>query len=239
MKYLNLIIAFLFIHSLSAQYSDIDNTVVFNYDIDYDVTLDTSIAINKNHVLSDYIVAQDEDYIEWLYRLNDKKNESSNKEMLKSNIISDKGQGNSLIFTLTRDGEIMYDTIANLVEINIESKPKKIGFFRKIWNKITMPNVRKILDDQNIQGSLPEGCMSWVSVSRSRLKCGIEIVKPSSEVVMVLKNKEDEVVHTFVDGILHRGWNNYKWNRGNNKKGSYLLSITVDGECMTQNVKID
>lgn len=239
MKYLNLIIAFLFIHSLSAQYSDNDNTVVFNYDIEYDVALDTAIAVNKNHELSDYILAQEEDYIEWLYRLNEKKNRSARKEVLKANIINDKGQGNSLIFTLTKNGEMRYDTIANMVEINVESKPKKIGFFRKLWNKISMPNVRKILDNQNIQGSLPEGCMSWVSVSRGRLKCGVEIVQPSSEVTMVLKNNNDEVVYTFADGILHRGWNNYKWNRENHKKGTYLLSITVDGQSMTQNVKIE
>ncbi len=239
MKYLNLAIAFLMLNSLSAQYSESENTVVFHYDIDYKVELDTTISLNRDHVLSDYIVDQGEDYVEWVYRLNEQRNKSSKKGTFKTNLVNDKGVQNSLVFSLTKNGEMRYDTLSNMVDINMHSKPKKMGFFRKLWNRITMPNVRNLLDKQDIKGSLPEGCMSWVSVSGSRLKCGVEIIKASSEVTMVLKSKNDEIIHSFAQGTLHRGWNNYKWNRGDHKKGTYILSITVDGQTMTQNINFD
>lgn len=238
MKLLTFIFSLALLTNLSAQYSESESSIMFNYDIDYEVQFDTSIMINSDHVYSQYLSEQDDEYIQWVYQLNEQRNKSIKKEGDKTSILSNKAEKNSLIFTLIKDGEIRFDTLSNLVEINLDSKPKKIGFFAKLWNKIRMPSISKVLDDQNIQGSLPEGCMTWVNPNSRRLKCGLEIVQPSSEVTMVLINDEGEIVHTFADAILFRGWNNYRWNRENHRKGKYTLSVTVDGVCMTQDVKI-
>jgi len=238
MKYLNLVIAFLSMTTLHAQYSDKDAEVLFNYDIDFTVALDTTIDINRDHVYADYLADQNDDYIQWVYQLNERRNESIKNESAKTDLIDDRGGENSLVFTLVDDNGVRYDTLSNLVSIDISKKPEKIGFFRKLWNKIRMPNVDRILEEQNIQGSLPEGCMSWVSANKNRLKCGVEIIQPSSEVRMELINSSGVVVHIFADGTLYRGWNNYEWDREDHKKGIYTLSITVDGVCMTQDVRI-
>lgn len=236
MKYLILILVLLSFNSLQAQYSEIDNTVVFNYDIDYSVELDTTISINRDHKLSNYIADQGKDYVEWVYRLNEQRNKST---AFDANLINDNGDQNTLVFTLTENGETTFDTLVNKVNININSKPKKIGFFRRLWHKIRMPNIRSLINKIDIEGSLPEGCMSWTNVSGSRLKCGVEIVKPSSTVSIFLKDRNKQVVYTFVEGTLHRGWNNYEWNRGDYDKGLYFLEITVDGQTMTQGVNFD
>lgn len=238
MKYFNLIIALLCITNLAAQYSESENTIMFNYDIDYEVQFDTSLAVNSDHVYSEYLSTQDDEYVQWVYQLNEQRNKSIRSQEGKSSIVSDKEEKNSLIFTLVKNGEVRYDTVSNLVEINLGKKPNKIGFFRKLWNKIRMPNVGNILDEQNLVGSLPKGCMSWVNANDRRLKCGVEIIQPSSDVTMVLFNDKGSVVHTFADETLYRGWNNYRWNRGDHKKGIYTLKITVDGESLSQDVKI-
>ncbi len=66
-----------------------------------------------------------------------------------------------------------------------------------------MPSVSNILDEQNIKGTLPDGCMTWVNANKKRLKCGLEIVQPAAEVTMVLLNAKGEVVHTFADETLY------------------------------------
>lgn len=221
------LMAFLF--TSLALYSQTDQS------LDYKVSLDFEIKENRNHTHSNYFKQQGETYPQWLYTLN-KTNEI---EFWKNNgpkrLVTNSGSNNSLIFTKTyEDGNVVLDTVRNSLHTgDIEVQRDFLGIRKFFAGFRAKRSLRKL----NLEGNLPEGCMSFVSTNRRGLKCGVQIAKNDSKVKIELR-KKDKAIEVLVDGNLKKGWNNFEWKRGQYKKGDYTLIFTVDDHTMSQNVEI-
>lgn len=215
----------------------------------YQVSLDTQIAINNAHPYIDLFSSKDDLYIAWLYATNKKNMKNTPKYANPAVIVDDSDGNNSLIFTLANENGIRYDTLRNSVHEVYESRSQsllnKLRGLSKIFGKDggwSMIGKKKysyrnndMLDFQDLQGSLPEGSMMYLEDKNWGLKFGVKISEFQSQVKITITNEAGSQVSTVVDKELRRGWNNFKWKRKQLPHGMYNISVTIDGHTMTQN----
>lgn len=209
---------------------------------DYVVSLDPSIKTNRSHPYIDHISSQDELYIAWIYAINKKNMQNTPEYEDPAVIINDQDGNNSLIFTLEKKGVITYDTLRNSIhDLSKEkegtwAKLKRIKdqFLKTIGSKCQDAS-SDFLRDQDLRGSLPKGSMMWHEDKRWGLAFGVKVPNQGAHVQILISDRNGNEVTTIIDKPLRKGWNNFKWKRGQNPRGTYNISITIDGQTMTQN----
>jgi hypothetical protein len=247
--------------SASAQSNHWFEKLIKEYDAEnkIEVSIERSAAQNDNHPYMDRIEEQDYQFVKWLYFINIRQaEESSNEENIGvvikkvlgennfnsktywSQVIRDKEEHKTPItFTIKEEGQMRYVTINNVVEIEekFENDHNNDGWdFLGIRKSIAKIRKKGLLKDRDIQGDLPKGSMTFINASRNRLKCGVNVPQSSAYVKIDANDLEGNLIATLVDDELRKGWNNYKWTRGDHPKGKYQLSISVDDQ--TQNFKV-
>lgn len=201
---------------------------------DFQVSLDPCLDTNENHPYMSFFNLQDNDYILGLYALN-KANSINTPEYYNPAIVIKNQEGNnSLIFTLFEGGVSRYDTVRNTLHPAELSTDKEWDWFglRSMWVKYYS---KRQLNNQNLQGSLPRGVMSYISSSNRKLEFGIQVVSATSEVKIEITTLTGELVLQIVDDKLAQGWQ--EWSPTNLSRGMYTLVMTVDGQTMSQNFK--
>ncbi len=218
------------------------------------VTLDSSIKENVDNPFFYYFKEQDNAYINWLYarNLTHEKWAPHSKGDMDNGPLAE--QNHTLVFTIKEGKKTRLDTLKNSIN-PLNHKVTKIASgdynsndydneeswdflgLRKQFAKWKVGSISNMLDERNLDGSLPKGVMSYIEMNRKRLKCGVNITNLKSEVLIQIADKKGNVISTLVDDELSRGWKEYVWKRGKNKRGKYILMITVDGQKMTQNFK--
>ena len=224
-----------------------------------EVSVERAVGQNENHPYMDLISQKDKQFVKWLYFINIHNAENPNSgenivvvhksesEGNSSNSLSDqpkvsraKNGKDPIVFTIIEEGEMRYDTVNNIVTIEEDydmsaSDGWDIFGIRKA---IAKKRTKGLLEDINVQGDLPKGSMSFIEMSRSRMKCGVNVSTSSAYVKIDVSDLEGNLIATLVDAELSQGWNNYKWTRGNHPKGRYQLSISVDDQTQTQHFKV-
>lgn len=201
---------------------------------DYKVRLDLSNQINQSHPYFEHLSQQDELYITWFYANNKKNMKNTPQYADPAVIVSDQDANNSLIFELTNDYEVKYDTIRNSIHDLRKEHDNPWAIFDRLRDRFSAWHS---FDGQDLKGDLPKGSMMWLESKKWGLDFGVLVPKPESHVLVVIKNRKGENIATIIDEQLHKGWNNFKWKRGQNKRGRYNIIVTIDGKTMSQNFK--
>ena len=227
MKYLiaSVILSLVFVAELTGQ---------FNKE-HYELSLDPTLPINQNHPYIEYFSQQDDEYIAWLYVTNVVNMENTAKHKKSAAVIDTQNGNNSLVFTLTGKDEIRYDTLRNSIHDFRESGHEKRSFVEKfLGNFISNDDIDFL---QNLDGDLPKGAMIWREDKNWGLKFGVLVPDHDCMVEILIRDTQGRTLTTIVDKPLRKGWNNFKWKRGHHPRGVYNLSISINGETITQNFK--
>ena len=203
----------------------------------YEITLDPTLSINKNHPYIEHLATQDEEYITWLYVTN-KINMKNTPEYADPAVIIDDSDGNnSLIFTLTNDEDIRYDTLRNSIHDHRDFKITKRSFLKRWFGRSWFGRswFGKKNFDRNLTGNLPEQSMMWFEDKNWGLEFGVLIPENQSHVTILISDENGEKVTTIIGKKLRKGWNNFKWKRGHHPHGIYNISVSIDDQTMTQN----
>jgi len=254
--------------SLSAQSNHWFQKLIDEYDPEnkMEVSVERAVGNNDAHPYMDLIAQKDDQFIKWLYFINihnaeepGSKNDKkifvetllgeTNFETLSDwslNIRDKKAHKAPIVFTIIEEGQMRYATINNIVVIEEKDNANENndGYSDGGWDifgirkGIAKLRVKGMLKNQNIQGDLPKGSMSFIDISRNRMKCGVNVPTSSAYVKIDINDLDGNLIATLVDDELRKGWNNYKWVRGDYPKGKYQLSISVDDQTQTQNFKL-
>jgi len=198
----------------------------------YAISLDPNLPTNQNHPYIDYFVEQDEEYIVWLYVTNVINAKNTPEYSNPAIIIDDKEGNNSLVFTLKGKDGIRYDTLRNSIHDFRDWKIEQKSFVSRILDRFRSCGNNF---EQDLQGHLPEGSMIWKEDKNWGLKFGVLVPENDDMVEILIKDLQGRTVTKIIDRELRKGWNNFKWKRGHHPRGIYNLSISINGQTMTQN----
>ncbi|MEM1121801.1 MAG: hypothetical protein AAGJ18_15220 [Bacteroidota bacterium] len=161
-------------------------------------------------------------------------------------MVTNRGDRNSLIFTLDYGDHIAYDTLQNCVH------PPKYGNgtdgYEIVYNLKKIKNFLWPESDEgdsftfygNVDGDLPKVVeMQWIEQrdNQKQTPMGIKLREQAS-VKIEVKTKKGELVKTIVDRILEAGQYDFIFPHINIKKGTYQLFTTVDGQTQSQYFRV-
>ena len=162
----------------------------------------------------------------------------SSRSKLGGPLVTNKGDKNSLIFTLDYGDRIEYDTLQNCV--HPPSDNDGYAYKAKGW----LPNFigKQIYKatDNNIKGSHPAVVKSqWVQQSdnQKQTPMGIELLGKATVKIEIFTTKGKHIT-TVADGVFEAGKHEFIFPHVNIKKGTYRLISTVDGETLSQNIRV-
>ena len=205
------------------------------------VTIDPNNNVNATHPYIDFFSMQDNNYLGWLYTTNTINMKLNNPKDYNGprKILSNSNGNNTIIFQLTQNGVVSYDTLRNSIHPKIGEEEEDGWDFLGIRKAVTKWRGMDALKDRNIRGDLPKGSMVYIEMNgRKEVEVGVLVASPRSDVTIEIINKYHQIVATLVDDGLKKGWSGYKWNRGETPRGKYSVKITVDGRSLMQDIKI-
>ncbi|GEM_PF-6047091 len=153
-------------------------------------------------------------------------------------LVTNKRDKNSLIFTLDYGDYIEYDTLQNCVHPSGHND----GYAYKV--KGWLPNFigKQIYKatDNDIRGHHPDVVeMQWVEQSDNQKQTPIGIkLKGTARVKIEIATTKGKPITTLADGTFEKGKHEFIFPHINIKKGTYRLITTVDGETMSQNIRV-
>ncbi len=162
----------------------------------------------------------------------------SSRNKIGGPLVTNKGDKNSLIFTLDYGDRIEYDTLQNCVHPPSDNDGyayKTNGWLPNFIGK----QIYKATNN-NIKGSHPAVVKSqWVQQSdnQKQTPMGIELLGKAAVKIDIFTTKGKHIT-TVADGIFEAGKHEFVFPHVNIKKGIYRLVSTVDGETLSQNIRV-
>jgi len=154
------------------------------------------------------------------------------RQKLGGPLVTNKGNKNSLIFTLDYGSYIEYDTLQNCVHPSgQEAQGWLSNWFGKQIYKAT---------NNDIQGHHPAVVKSqWVQQSdnQKQTPMGIELLGQATVKIEIYTTKGKHIT-TVADGVFEAGAHEFIFPHVNIKKGTYRLVSTIDGETLSQNIRV-
>lgn len=162
----------------------------------------------------------------------------TSRSKLNSPIVSNKGDKNSLIFTLDYGDRIEYDTLQNCVH----PEGQNDGYAYKVKGRLSNWFGKQIYKatNTNIKGShSPIVKSQWVQQSdnQKQTPMGLELLGQATVKIEVFTTK-GKYITTVADGVFEAGKHEFIFSHINIKKGTYRLVSTVDGETLSQNIRV-
>lgn len=198
------------------------------------ITLDPNHEVNRRHPYIETLMKKDPSFLSTVYRIN---KENTPVQDGPTDIITQAGGKNSLVFTINDQGTIRYDTLQNRVHF---SQPKA-SFRTKIYeyfNKMRALFVGKRDSETfTVAGSLPRGVYHSINYkpATNRLFLTLGLLNKPSKVTIEIVDTKDQVITSFIDKELAIGEHRWEWQAKD--KGSYMLKIEMDGEVLRQRVR--
>lgn len=148
-------------------------------------------------------------------------------------IVTNKGDKNSLIFTLDYGDYVEYDTLQNCVHPPGHEASK--GWFSNFIGK----QIYKATDN-DIRGQHPAVVESqWVEQSDNQKQTPIGIkLRGAATVKIAIETTKGQPIKTIANGIFEEGTHEFTFPHVNIKKGTYRLITTVDGATLSQNIRV-
>ena len=154
------------------------------------------------------------------------------RQKLGGPLVTNKGDKNSLIFTLDYGDYVEYDTLQNCVH--------PPGHDLDNWFSRLLGKQIYNASDNNIRGHHPEVVESQWMEQRDNQKqtpMGIKL-RGEAEVRIEIKTKNGQPIATIANGTFQKGTHEFVWPHVNVKKGTYRLETTVDGETLSQDLRV-
>ena len=210
------------------------------------IRLEEKFATNKNHEYFDLFQKVERKAIEEAdWKLDIKAIYYANlscagttRSKLGGPLVTNKGDKNSLIFTLDYGNRVEYDTLQNCVHppedndgYEYEVKGRLANWFGKQIYKAT---------NTNIKGSHPAVVKSqWVvqSDNQKQTPMGVELLGKAAVKIEIYTTKGKHI-KTVADGVFEAGKHEFVFPHVNIKRGTYRLVSTVDGETLSQNIRV-
>ncbi len=163
-----------------------------------------------------------------------------------SPIVTNRGDKNSLIFTLDYGDRIEYDTLQNCVhppkEETNNTTSEILESFKVIKKFLQLDNDESTTTGiyGSVDGDLPEVVESnWITSSDNQKQTPIGIkLRGAATMKIAIQTTKGQPVLTIADGIFEKGVHEFIFPHVNIKKGTYRLIITVDSETLSQNIRV-
>ena len=208
------------------------------------IRLEEKFSANKNHKYFDTFDNLKErdgtagkEYIKSIYFANLSCAGASRKK-LGGPLVTNKDDKNSLIFTLDYGDHIEYDTLQNCV--HPPDYDDGFEFNLKGW----LPNLigKRIYKATNIdiQGNHPDVVETqWVQQSDNQKQTPIGIkLKDRADVFITVETTKGQPVLVVANGVFEAGTHEFIFPHVNIKKGTYRLITTINGETLSQNIRV-
>ena len=208
------------------------------------ILLEEKFEVNKKHkyfntfhTLKGGDEAEGKKYIKSIYYLN-LSCAGSTRNNIGGPLVTNKGDKNSLIFTLDYGDRIEYDTLQNCVHPPSDND----GYEYKV--KGWLPNFigKQIYKatDNDIRGHHPAVVeMTWVEQSDNQKQTPIGIkLRGAATIKIEISTTKGQHLSTIADGTFEKGKHEFIFPHVNIKKGTYRLVISVDGETVSQNIRV-
>lgn len=195
------------------------------------ITLDPNHEVNRRHPYIEILMKKDLSFLSTVYRIN---KENTPVQHGQTDIITQAGGKNSLVFTINDQGTIRYDTLQNRVHFGQHkaiSRTKIYDYFNKI--RALFVNKRDS-ETFTVAGSLPRGVYHSVNYkpAKNRLFLTFGLLNKPSKVTIEIVDTKDQVIASINDKELAIGEHRWEWQA--KEKGAYRLKIEMDGEVLKQ-----
>ncbi|MEZ5040465.1 MAG: hypothetical protein R2828_11245 [Saprospiraceae bacterium] len=195
------------------------------------ITLDPDHEVNQRHPYIETLMKKDLSFLSTVYRIN---KENTPVQHGPTDIITQAGGKNSLVFTINDQGTIRYDTLQNRVHFGQPKASFRTKVYEYFHKMRTLFVGKRDLEAYTVTGRLPRGVYHSVNYkpATNRLFLTFGLLNKPSKVTIEIVDTKDQVIASINDKELAIGEHRWEWQA--KEKRAYLLKIEMDGEVLRQ-----